>query len=295
MSFNKIDESLPANICTFNMMVKCKLQHITETFVDMIYYIIITNKNCDQLCNIEIGEYVKEEYILLKVFVTGLQINVTIMKNGSISICGKNMTCIVKSLEMLYTMFNDYNIATYSSYFNPLENKNIGNFEIKHIGGIYRLFNDDSTHLIDLYDLHRMLVENKYRCMSIVSVGINTELTCLHIKYSDNQTNNMEQNTENTVNNKEHSIYIFSKGTVVAIDLESYKQLIDCYNFVVQITKDYIFSANNLHNDLVNIKSFSNNANDMDITNITSMMDSTRINGDSDINNLISSMDTVCL
>jgi hypothetical protein len=178
-------------------------------------------------------------------------------------------------------MFKNYNMATYSSYFNPLDIKNIGTIDIKHIGGIYKLFNDDGSHLIDLYDLHRMLIEHKHQCMSMVSVGINTELTCLHIKYSyDDQKDNMEANT------KQCSIYIFSRGTVIAIDMQNYKQLVDCYNFVVQITKDYIFSSNNLHNDMVDIKNIKNDAN---------LMDCTDMDYDNDINNIISSMNTVCL
>jgi len=281
MSFDKIDESLPKNISTFNMLVKCKLKCVPDNFTDMIYYILITNKNCDQLRNIEIGEYIKEDQILLKVFASGLQVNITLIKNGSIDICAKNMTCIIQSIEILYTMFKNYNMATYSSYFNPLDIKNIGTIDIKHIGGIYKLFNDDGSHLIDLYDLHRMLIEHKHQCMSMVSVGINTELTCLHIKYSyDDQKDNMEANT------KQCSIYIFSRGTVIAIDMQNYKQLVDCYNFVVQITKDYIFSSNNLHNDMVDIKNIKNDAN---------LMDCTDMDYDNDINNIISSMNTVCL
>lgn len=277
MSFDKIDDSLPKNINTFNMLVKCKLICVPDNFTDMIYYILITNKNCDQLHNIVIDEYSKEDQILLKVFVSGLQVNITLIKNGSISICAKNMTCIIQSIEILYTLFKNYNMATYSSYFNPLDIKNIGTIDIKHIGGIYKLFNDDGSLLIDLYDLHRTLVENKHRCMSMVSVGINTELTCLHIKHSYE-------------NKKEFSIYIFSRGTVIAIDMQNYKQLVDCYNFVVQITKDYIFSSNNLHSDLVDIKHIKMN----DVTD-TNAMDCTNMDCDNDINNIISSMNTVCL
>ena len=184
------------------------------------------------------------------------RINVKLFKNGSLQMSGcknvENINIVLgKILEKLKEVkgkFEDDNKIKEITFIDELSKIGINNFKIDMIYCNYRI-----QFEIDREKLYDLLKKKKVKCIYEPCIR-----ACVTIKFVSTQDN---------IDSKEVSIFIFKKGNIIITGARSKKQVLEAYNYINNIFithKDEIIKKSDEDEEKIIFKFYDDVLKDLD-------------------------------